>query len=199
LWKGSKPPKPAVVTADLSKESTPTGRPLRYRHEFIATTHERLEVVDEAIEETTPVAGRSDPLFYYRFQRGRPVLMIRSDGRAELQRRLRLSDLLPDQSVLVQPKDPELYPEVTWVGREFGNIQTFREWSFGRDAAVRRAQPTDLPTDQLLPDASNLGLILHQLESSDAGPEFNRLLKRSFRNTSGLSRSSSAALFNSSF
>jgi predicted ATPase len=43
---------------------------------------------------------------------------------------------------------------------------------------LRQPQPADLPVDALLPDARNLGLILNQLEHTDAGPEFNRLLSR---------------------
>jgi predicted ATPase len=78
--------------------------------------------------------------------------------------------------VLSQRKDPDLYPELTWVGQQFGRIQMFREWSLGRYAALRQPQPADLPTDVLLPDSRNLGLILNELEHSDASAEFNRLL-----------------------
>ena len=61
--------------------------------------------------------------------------------------------LLPDESVLSQRKDPDHYPEVTWLGQQFGRIQTFRDWSFGRSAPLRRAQPGDLPIDSLLPNS----------------------------------------------
>ena len=84
----------------------------------------------------------------------------------------------PDESVLSQRKGSDVYPEVTWLGRQFERIQTFREWSFGRYADLRRPQPADLPTDLLLPDSRNLGLILHELERTDAFSEFNRMLRR---------------------
>ena len=71
---------------------------------------------------------------------------------------------MPDQSVLAQRKDPDLYPEVTWVGRSFGSIQTFREWTFGRYVPLRQPQPADLPEDSLLPDSRNLALVLNQIE-----------------------------------
>src|SRR6266545_4704028 len=50
--------------------------------------------------------------------------------------------------------------------------------NYGRYVALRQPQPADLPVGALLPDSRNLGLILNQLEHSDAGPKFNRLLTR---------------------
>ena len=50
-----------------------------------------------------------------------------------------IEKLLPDQSILSQRKDPDLYPEVAWLGQQFGGIQIFREWTFGRFAALRSA------------------------------------------------------------
>src|SRR5215510_8274657 len=54
----------------------------------------------------------------------------------------------------------------------------FREWGFGRYVPLRQPQPADLPSDILLPDARNLGLILNQLEHTDAGPALNTMLRR---------------------
>jgi hypothetical protein len=59
-------------------------------------------------------------------------------------------------------------PELTWLGQQFAQIQTFREWSFGRYGALRQPQPADLANDRLLPDARNLGPILNRLEHTDA-------------------------------
>ena len=87
--------------------------------------------------------------------------------------------LLPGESVLAQRKDPELNPEITWVGKRLATIQTFREWTFGRYASLRQPQPADLPEDQLLPDSRNLALLLNQIEHRD-GRAFNQLLRRFF-------------------
>ena len=84
-----------------------------------------------------------------------------------------------DQSVLSQRKDPDQYPEVTWLGQELGRIQTFREWTFGRYAEIRRPQRTDLPNDYLLPDARNLALVLHEIEHRN-GIALNQYIKRFF-------------------
>ncbi|MEI8371507.1 MAG: AAA family ATPase [Planctomycetota bacterium] len=156
---------------------------LRYRLDFTASG-QRTEVTDEAIEEVARrFPSERDVFFYYRFQSGRPVLNVRevTEGRSgenRIERHLERQSLVPDESVLSQRKDPDLYPELTWVGQQFARIQTFREWSFGRYVALRQPQPADLPTDVLLPDSRNLGLILNELEHSGARDEFNRLLSQ---------------------
>lgn len=162
LWRGNDRLDHAEVDIELDK-CTLTDRPLRYRLRF-ASVQSRLEIVDEAIEETEPIPGEDDVYFYYRFQEGHPVLNVKDNYGSLFRRQLKREDLSPDQSVLSQRKDPEQYPEVTWTGRELGAIRTFREWTFGRHAPLRRPQPADLPDDQLLPDCSNLALVVNRLE-----------------------------------
>ena len=162
LWKGHPRSESAEIEAVFA-EGTPTGRPLRYRLRF-TPVQSRMEILDEAIEELEPKHGERDVYFYYRFQDGYPVLNIKDHAGNTLERRLQRQDLLPDQSVLAQRKDPEQYPEVTWTGRTFGAIRTFREWTFGRYVPLRQPQPADLSEDGLLPDNSNLALVLNQIE-----------------------------------
>ena len=167
LWKGKRGG-PAEIDAVLN--GAPTGSPLRYRLQFDAV-QSRVEVTDEAIEELEPSPGM--PSFYYRFQQGNPVINV-ADGPRHLQR----ENLRPDQSVLAQRKDPDLYPEVTWVGEQLGAFHTFREWSFGRYVALRQPQPADLPEDRLLPDSRNLALVLNQVEHDRGGERLNDLMRR---------------------
>ena len=178
IWKGGESRNTAkveIITGDKSTfPRTPTGRPLRYRLEF-THANSRVEVLDEAIEEVKPVSGEVDPYFYYRFQRGHPVINVVGGT----SRKLKREDLLPDQSVLAQRREPELYPEVTWIGNTFGKIHLFRDWTFGRYAPLRQPQPADLPEDRLLPDYSNLALFLNQFEfRSHERARFNELMKR---------------------
>jgi predicted ATPase len=142
---------------------------LNHRLSFAQSGH-RLEILDEAIEEDSPrKSNKTDVFFYYRFQRGNPVMNIRKVGgsgtsQAFTQRKLQRESLTPDQSVLSQRKDPDLYPEITRLGKIYGEIQTFREWSFGRSVPPRKAQPADLPAYPLMPDSRNLGMALNELE-----------------------------------
>jgi predicted ATPase len=181
LWKGDSgsSKKGATIEAIVQgANGKPQGRAireLRYRLEFRAVGA-RTEVADEAIEEIQPKAGQKDVFFYYRFQGGRPAINVKQPKGKWTERRLERQSLTPDESVLSQRKDPDLYPELTWLGQQFAGIQTFREWSFGRYGALRQPQPADLPTDVLLPDSRNLALVLNNLEHSDAGSELNRAL-----------------------
>jgi predicted ATPase len=175
LWKGQSPQKPAVLDFVL-QDGSPTGRPLRHVLEF-TTSQSRADIVDEAIEECSPVGAHQDVFFYYRFQRGRPVINTRSDEDGSKSRELRRDSIQPDQSVLAQRRDPDLYPELTWVGSAYGKTEIFREWTFGRYTPLRQPQPADLPEHRLLPDSRNLALLLNQIEHKD-GRRYNQLLKR---------------------
>ncbi len=177
LWKGSNRLSSATLEAVLEAD-TPTTRPLLYRLEF-GSAKGRVEVLDEAIEETHPAQGNKDVDFYYRFQQGNPVMNVVGTRGKRIDRRLKRDTLAPGESVLAQRKDPEAYPEVTWVGYRLGAMQTFREWSFGRYAPLREPQPADLPEDRLLPDSRNLALLLNQIEHRD-GTTFNEFLRRFF-------------------
>jgi predicted ATPase len=176
IWKGDDAGQPASLDTQLKRGSGQG--PLRYRLQF-APAGQRVEIVDEAIEEAVKAKPTEDDVyFYYRFQGGSPVLNVRETGNKLKQRKLKRESLAADESVLSQRKDPDLYPELSWVSTEFSRIQTFREWSFGRYSALRQPQPADLPTNLLLPDARNLGLILNQLEHSGAGSDLNKTLRR---------------------
>jgi predicted ATPase len=179
IWKGEGNSSEAVIDAVLT--GGPTNRGIRYRLN-LGSVAERLEVIDEAIEEEIPhKQSASDVFFYYRFMRGRPVINIKhkSGDLRTNPRHLERDSLEPDQSVLSQRKDPDQFPEITWVGNQFSRIQTFREWSFGRYSEIRKSQPTDLPNDYLMADARNLALVLNLIEHRD-GLVLNSYLKKFF-------------------
>ena len=182
LWKGASPPKPAVIEARICSNG-PTLE-LRYRLAF-TEANSRLEIVDEALENSLPhKAGENDVFFYYRFQNGHPVINVKQTVKDEgakkeyVKRQLKRESLNPEQSVFSQRKDPEIYPELTRVAEKFGRIQIFREWGFGRSAALRQAQPASLPSDSLLPTIVNLGLVLNDLEHQDTWPQFLEYMQR---------------------
>ena len=175
LWKGNyHPPTIEVETGPLLVIDLP----LRYRLSF-DTIGPRVNIIDEAVEQATPQGVK--PYFYYMFQQGSPVINIRvrTPGAQTEERELRWDERSLDQSVLSQRKDPDLYPELYWLGRWFQWIQTFREWTFGRYGALRQPQRADLLEHWLLPDSSNLALVLNQIEHK-SGPIFNQYLQRFF-------------------
>ena len=104
LWKGRPPTESAEIEAVLSRRN---GQDIRYRLRLgpVAT---RLELLDEVIEEADPRQGDVDDVhFYYRFRRGHPVIEVKTVGGERTQRHIGRQDLLPDQSVLAQRKDPD--------------------------------------------------------------------------------------------
>lgn len=152
---------------------------IRYRLAF-AASGQRVEITDEVIENSRKARDSAkDVYFYYRFQGGNPVVNVKEGIEGKLtQRHLERKALKPDESVLVQLKDPFAYPELTELGRQFEQIASFRDWTFGRYAEVRKPQKADLSADALALDSRNLGLVLNQLEHSGAWSEFNGYLKR---------------------
>ncbi len=166
LWKGAKDP---IARIEAILDSAKSTMPLRYKL-GLTVVRDRLELVDEVIEdEHKRVDSVKDVYFYYRYLNGNPVLNFShniSVGNKPTisHRNLRREDLIPDQSVLSQRKDPDLYPELAYLSDQFSKIGLYREWNIGRDSEARMPQKTDLPEHPLLEDGSNLGLILSSLQ-----------------------------------
>ena len=158
LWKGADRNPTATIEATVEYSMGTT--PLRYRLSFTETGL-RFDLRDEAIDYqtlTTHPAGQAD--FYYRFQEGRPVLKEKG---STLPRHLKREDLRLDQSILSQRRDPDSYPELTYLAAQFGRMQFYREWDIGYLSPVRLPQRADSYHGELLENASNLGLILSDL------------------------------------
>ncbi|MBW1676342.1 MAG: AAA family ATPase [Deltaproteobacteria bacterium] len=187
LYKGKKGTPVAEINVTLNY---PHERiPFRYRLSF-TKVGQRFELVDEAVECERPTKpDEEDVYFFYRYNRGNPVLnaiitppvakethtvqesftpyakisSVAMEPR-RMVRSLRREDLDIHQSVLSQRKDPDQYPELTYLANEFSRIELYREWNLGRYTPPRLPQKADLPEDFLIEDASNLGLVLNDLQ-----------------------------------
>jgi predicted ATPase len=168
LWKGSQ--KTPIAEANFLVSYPESIMPLRHRIAF-TMVGQRFELVDEAVENERPEwSSLKDVRFYYRYENGHPVISVYTDragetiSRRSSERRLRREDLALNQSVLSQRKDPDQYPEITYLGNQYSKIRLYREWNLGRYTLPRLPQKADLPDDFLLEDISNLGLVLNNLE-----------------------------------
>ncbi len=159
LWKGAQDPT-ASIKADIESPLVRNDMFLRHFISFTAV-NQRFELIDESIENSKPNPGEDAPYFYYRYENNHPVLNVK-DGRRELSR----ETVDPEQSILSQRKDPDQYPELTWLGEEFSRIRMYREWSFGRYAPLRQPQETDAPNDYLEENCRNLGLVLNSIKKT---------------------------------
>jgi predicted ATPase len=182
LWKVGSSVGAAIINARLAPSDNL--RELVYHLAFTETGN-RVEIVDETLEEAEKRdRTKSDVFFYYRFQKGQPVINVRefeehpTSSRMYFERRLQRESINPEQSVLKQKRDDEHYPELFHVAQHFEQIQIFREWGFGRSATLRMPQPADLPTDSLLPKLENLGLVLNGLEHTAIWPRFEEMMSR---------------------
>jgi predicted ATPase len=155
LWKGAEETPIASIEAVVTRSNG--SKNLRYTLSFTEVA-QRLQIQDERIANESPDEGYNDPYFYYKFQNGRPVLNLMHG-----QRQLRREDIDIDQSIVAQRRDPEQYPEITYLADVFSKMRLYRDWTFGRRAAPRLPQKTDLPADVLNPDATNLALVLNRL------------------------------------
>lgn len=167
LWKGASKIPVAEVEATVFY---PRGiMPLRHRLAF-TMTGQRFELVDEAVENERPEASNlTDVRFYYRYQSGHPVISVYPDpaengSETRAERKLRREDMALDQSILSQRKEPDLYPEITYLANQYAKVRVYRDWNLGRYTPPRMPQKADLPEDFLLEDASNLGLVINHLE-----------------------------------
>ena len=169
LWKGSK----SMPVAELEATVYYPGGVLPLRHKISFTTvGQRFELVDEAIENERAGSREGQGVsFFYRYQEGHPVLSVRSDdndgtkhGSERRVRNLQREDLARNQSVISQRRDPDQYPEITFLGDHYKQFMLYREWDMGSDTLPRNPQPVDQPNDFLAGDASNLGLVLNYLD-----------------------------------
>jgi predicted ATPase len=147
---------------------------------------QRFEISDEAVENPFTQPGEADVYFDYRYQSGNPVLNVRAKAEAaagskedRVRRSLRREEVVPNQSILSQRKDPDQYPEVTYLGGQFSKTRLYREWDLGRNAEPRKPQKVDLASDFLSDSADNLPLVLNDLESrSETRSVINKYLEK---------------------
>ena len=128
LWKGAS--HLPAATIDITVEY-PNGPPLRYRLSF-TESGARFQLMDEAVENEQATRGNEEPYFYYRYQEGHPMLNVFTQEEPRLARHLERDDVKPEQSILSQRRDPDSYPELTYLADKFERMFFYREWNLGR-------------------------------------------------------------------
>ncbi|NQT18753.1 MAG: AAA family ATPase [Planctomycetes bacterium] len=152
LWKG----KPHPIASIVAVVDYPEGEMQLHHLMSFTETMQRFELVKERIADGKP--GRLGSDFYYRYEDGLPSLRVKGMERSFLG-----ETLDPQQSILSQRKDPDQYPEITYLGTEYAKIRIYRDWSFGRRTPPRLPQRADQRNDRLEENFENLGLVLNRL------------------------------------
>src|SRR5258706_2842276 len=83
--------------------------------------------------------------------------------RVEKNKKLR-PEMNQELSILAQLREPDLYPEITYLASIYEKWPIYREWTFGRNTLFREPQRADMRNDRLEEDFSNLGLILSRFK-----------------------------------
>jgi predicted ATPase len=155
LWKGARKTPTASIEALVSP---PAGSmALRYRLAFTSAGF-RFQITDECIENAEAASNEQRPYFYFAYDNGRHFLNYKGE-----KRELRQEEINPQLSILAQRKDPEHYPEITYLGGLFAKFRLYRDWEFGSLAGVRGPCDASLPNAYLEEDGSNLGVVLDRL------------------------------------
>ena len=158
LWKGKKN---GAASIDLVVNYPKGKRLLRHILSFRGD-EQGFRLEDERIENETPAAGENDPYFYYHFQHGQPVV----NKGATRQRKLARETVNTELSILAQRRDPEQYPEISYLAETYEKFRIYREWAFGRNTVFREPQKADIRSDRLEEGFSNLGLFLSRLQKT---------------------------------
>ena len=157
IWRGEHSASKAKV--EVVVENPKKASSLRYRL-GIAKRGQRFELNEEQIENEVPDQGHQRPYIFFEREGSRSIINFR-DG---AQRKLHPEEIDWEQSILAQRKDPDGYPELTYLGEVLGRIRLYREWTFGRYTLPRLPQKPDLPNNFLSENSSNLGLVLNNLK-----------------------------------
>ena len=157
IWRGEPQVSAAKVEVVINNPKGPQA--LRYRLR-IAKRGQRFELKEEQIENENPDGKHKNPYIFFE----RVGLHSTINYRDGENRKLRPEEINSEQSILAQRKDPDSYPELTYLGEVFGRIRLYREWIFGRYTPPRLPQKADLPNNFLSVDGTNLGLVLNRLK-----------------------------------
>lgn len=156
MWKGKDAPSEAVIDVVLA----PYAMLRAIRHLLSIREHgSRFEVSDEHIEDEALEGEKT--WSYYSYGRGHPSLF----DFQEVERKLKREQVLPEESILSQVKDPERYPVLAMLQEAYGSFKLFRNWSFGPAALLRREQSTHGRSDFLEDGGENLALVLSRIRN----------------------------------
>lgn len=184
IWRGK--PEGSAAHIEAIVENPQGSQALRYRLGFaergqrFELTEERIEneqshgsygghakaseLIEERVQNEQIYGEYPKPYIYYEQTNGRAFLNYKDAS----QRNLRPEEVKLDQSILSQRKDPDHYPELTYLGETLSRIRIYREWSLGRDSPLRLPQKADLPNDFLQEDGKNLALVLNRFQGEPA-------------------------------
>jgi predicted ATPase len=160
LWKGA----PEASGHMAWVVGNPVGsQPLRHDLAFQAVG-QKFGLVQESVGSCQNNDLQESPEVFYHYAQGQPTIRVQA-GNGSIYRNIDPNTLDLNRSILAQRRDPDSYPEFSFLASNYELIRIYREWSFGRNSIFRVPQSADLPNDVLEEDFSNLGLFLNRLKT----------------------------------
>ena len=175
IWHGEPKASSARIDVDVANAAGP--QPLRYGLEFAAqgAQGQFFRILDERL--APPASGDDEPRVCFEADSQHATVYCR--GTADGGTKPSGIDFAGHESVLALLKNPDLHPEMTDLGREFGRMRLYRHLHAGRDAPMRLPQRPDAPNNVLAEDGRNLGLVLNRLSRSlDVRQRFLEALRK---------------------
>ena len=173
LWKGDKASEVAEIAVQVNGfEFILGGRtPATLNHSLSFTgVGQRTQIMDETIENLEAKGRTNIPRYFYRYRQGQPRVLAQTAfpggeqaSEQASEQEIAISDFNPAQSILSQRTDPNVYPTLNHLAKQYDCIRLYTEWNLGRFNAPRQPQNADLPQDFLAEDMSNLALVLNDL------------------------------------
>ncbi|VAX41761.1 FIG00590706: hypothetical protein [hydrothermal vent metagenome] len=152
IWKGAKDGDAiSKVMAHIKTQKYPITHQVSF-----SETNQRFTVLSELI-----AGGRFEAKHVYNFDSIDRQIYIKG-GLNSIKHIV--NDPSNSKSVLSFLKDPDQYPEITFLGEQYSKIKIYRDWSFDRKTPPREPMRTDEFADFLDEDCSNLALVLNRLE-----------------------------------
>lgn len=179
LWRGSQDDPVAEIEAvvifpdDIIPEEN---KHVSYQLSF-TRAGQRLKIIDEIIESEQLSRGtvdvesgqpaKSKNIYYCYVQEGMlHEISFRNERGEREERSLDIGEHRLDDSILSQRRDPEIYPEITYLGRQFSKIKIYKDWRFRKGSPPRVPLSADLEVDFLAEGGENLALVLDNLPFS---------------------------------
>jgi len=173
IWKGKREIPTTQIEAILDY---PDSIDLHYHLSFTKANQRFL-----LIEEQVKYPNSGPECYHYHHRRG---ANIRATGEEKCHH---FEPEYPNQSIFSQRKEPDKYPEILYLGKQFSAIELYRNWHIGRDLEPRQLQRTDLPEYPLLEDGSNLGLVLNDLQFQLGNQAVIEQFKKFYRDATEIS------------
>ena len=164
LWKGNEEAPQATLEVTLERTQKTT---LIHKFSFTGKAGERFQISQEIISQSgqSGQSGKKQPLYEFPNGHGKARLLRHTAKKAS--NHAATVQVKPNyqHSVIGNFKSPVDYPDLTVLETLYSNLQFAGEWDVSRFGAARRSHRTDLLTETLLEDASNLGLVLFNFPS----------------------------------